>query len=124
MPKKRTQQKAAHDTAIRVAESIGEALGRIVNRLESLDADRERAYEQLVALQKRLNEQVARFGRALGRTPPGAQSAKKSRRTAAKSRSGRKSSPARKKARVTCSICGTAGHNARGHAKWQASQGM
>ena len=65
MPRKRTKEAIAHETATKVAEGIGEALARIVNRLESLDAERERAYKQLLGLQERFNAQVGRFGRAL-----------------------------------------------------------
>ena len=36
-------------------KGIGEALARMVNRLESLDTEREGAYKQLLGLQKRLN---------------------------------------------------------------------
>ena len=133
--KKRTKEAVAHETATKVAEGIGEALARMVNRLESLDTERERAYKQLLGLQERLNAQVARFGRAIGRTVTTASAGrgrlrgrpgKKVRGGAAKSRSNatRKSPTAqsRKKGRIKCGICGTPGHNARGHAKWQASQ--
>ena len=125
----------AHETATKVAEGIGEALARAVNRLESLDADRERAYTQLLGLQERLNAQAARFGRAIGRTVTMASAGragvrgrlrKKTRGIAAKSRSRmtRKSptKQGRRKGRIKCGICGTPGHNARGHAKWTASQ--
>ncbi len=67
MPSKRAKGTVAHETATRVAEGMGEALGQIVNRLESLDSDRERAYAQLLALQEHLNAQVIRFGRAIER---------------------------------------------------------
>ena len=132
MPRKRTKEEVAHETATRVAEGIGEALGRIVNRLESLDAEREHAYEQLLTIQERLNAQVARFGRAIGRTTRGAspartsvprQPSKKTREISAKSRSVEtKAKQHRKKVRIKCGICGTPGHNARGHARWKASQ--
>ena len=59
---------AARETATKVAEGIGEALARMVNRFESLDTDRERAYKQILGLQKRFNDQVARLGRAIERT--------------------------------------------------------
>ena len=134
MPRKRTREAVAHETATKMAEGIGEALARMVNRLESLDSERERAYKQLLGLQERFNAQVARFGRALGRTvttvsagrtgAAGRQS-KKTRRLAAKSRPrATRKSPTkqrRKKRRIKCGICGTSGHNARGHAKWKAA---
>ena len=134
MPEKRTREAVVHDTATKVAEGIGEALARAVNRLESLDVDRERAYQQLLELQERLNAQVARFGRVIGRTvtvtssaPEGVRSrlGQQPRGAAADARRGRRS-PAkqgRKKGRITCGVCGTPGHNARGHARWKASQG-
>ena len=68
MPRKRTKEAIARETATKVAEGIGEALASMVNRLEFLDAERERAYKQLLGLQGRFNAQVARFGRAIGRT--------------------------------------------------------
>ena len=138
MPRKRTKEAIAHETATKVAEGIGEALARIVNRLESLDAERERAYKQLLGLQERFNAQVARFGRAMiigrtvttasaGRTGVRGRLSKKTRGVAAKSRSRitRKSptKQGRRKGRIKCGICGTSGHNARGHAKWKAAQG-
>ncbi len=129
MPRKRTKEEVAHETATQVAEGIGEALGRIVNRLESLDAEREHAYEWLLAIQERLNAQVARFGRGIGRTTRGAspartsvprQPSKKTREISAKSRSVEtKAKQHRKKVRIKCGICGTPGHNARGHARWK-----
>ena len=136
VPRKRTREAVAHETATKMAEGIGEVLARMVNRLESLDAERARAYKQLLGLQERFNAQVARFGRAIGRTvttaPAGrtgvrGRLSKKTRGVAAKSRSRitRKSptKQGRRKGRIKCSICGTSGHNARGHAKWKASQG-
>ena len=133
MAKKPTKEAFAHETAAKVAEGIGEALARIVNRLESLDAERETVYKQLLGLQKRFNKQVARFGEAIGQritTPTnghpgvGRRPRKKARRAGAKRRSKttRKAAtrPDRKKP-ITCSICGTPGHNARGHSKWEAS---
>ena len=116
MPRKRTKEEVAHETATRVAEGIGQALGRIVNRLGSLDAEREHAYEQLLAIQERLSAQVARFGRAIGRT-------EKTRETSATGRSVEtKGTQRQKKVRIKCGICGTPGHNARGHARWNASK--
>ena len=136
MPRKRTKEAIAHETATKVAQGIGEALARIVNRLESLDAEREGAYKQLLWLQGRFNAQVGRFGRALGRTMTTVSAGragvrgrhrKKTRGVSAKSRSRitRKSptKQGRRKRRIKCGICGTSGHNARGHAKWKASQG-
>ena len=125
--------------ATKVAEGIGEALGRIVNRLESLDADRDRAYEQLLALQERLNEQVLRFGRAVGRTmttaPAGRPEADRrpGRRRrqrpvppegSAQSEITQRSRPVNKgtPSRIRCGVCSTPGHNARGHARWDASR--
>ena len=126
MSNKRTKEAAAHEAASKVAEGIGEALAGIVNRLESLDAERESVYRQLLSLQKRFNQQVARFGEAIGqkvtnRSTKGARAttpkrARKTTRTATTSRTSRKSP-------VRCGVCGTAGHNARGHAKWEASKG-
>lgn len=137
MPNTRKKEAAAHEAATKVAEGIGEALAGIVNRLESLDTERESVYRQLLGLQKRFNPQVARFGEAIGQTvttratkpvgkgrrPPkkaqgsAAKSAKKTTRRATTSRT-------RQKSPVRCGICGTVGHNARGHAKWEASQGQ
>ena len=132
MARKRTQKVEARQTAARVAAGIGEALARVVNRLESLDAEREKAYAQLVELQRRVNAQVSQFGRAIGqrvttataksdlggrlkkRKKPIATSARRPRRTTAK----RKISAGT----IKCGVCGTAGHNARGHAKWEASK--
>ena len=117
MPRKRTKkEEVAHETTTRVAEGIGQALGRIVNRLGSLDAEREHAYEQLLAIQERLSAQVARFGRAIGRT-------EKTREISATGCSvGTKGKQRQKRVRIKCGICGTLGHNARGHARWKASQ--
>ena len=134
MSKKRTTKTAARETATKVAEGIGEALARMVNRFESLDTDRERAYKQILGLQKRFNDQVARLGRAIERTvttsqagaSPSDRLGKQTRGAARKSRArtSRKPPTTRggKKSRISCGICGTPGHNARGHAKWEASQ--
>ncbi len=131
MARKRTQKVEARQTAARVAEGIGEALARVVNRLESLDAEREKTYAQLVELQRRVNAQVSQFGRAIGqrvttataksdlggrlkkRKKPKATSARRPRRTTAKRKTA---------GTIKCGVCGTAGHNARGHAKWEASK--
>jgi len=133
---KRTNEAVAHETATKVAEGIGEALAGIVNRLESLDAERENVYKQLLGLQERFNDQVARFGEAIGQTLTTATTSRsaarrrphrKARRAAAErgSTSNRKAAAKRtsKKGRIKCGICGTPGHNARGHARWKASQG-
>ena len=133
MPAKRTREAAVHETATKVAEGIGEALARVVNRLESLEVEREKAYTQLVQLQERVNAQVARFGRVIGRTVSAASAgrARARRRGPSKARGARAGAAApprrparqdRKKARIKCGVCGTPGHNARGHAKWKASQ--
>ena len=119
MPRKQRNGSVAQETATKVAEGIGEALARIVNRIESLDTERARAYSQLLVLQKRLNTKVARFGRAIGQkvTASAARSARSrgpARKTATR--------PGRQKRQVTCGTCGTRGHNARGHAKWKAAQ--
>ena len=134
MPSKRTKEAAAQAAATKVAEGIGEALAGIVNRIESLDAERENVYTQLLGLQKRFNTQVARFGDAIGQRMTAAtdaarspgRSPKKARRTTAKRASTRKAATprSRTKAPIKCGICGTSGHNARGHAKWKASQGQ
>jgi hypothetical protein len=133
MPKKRAREQLSNDAATRMAERIGQALARVVNQLESLDAEREKAYRQLVELQDRLNRQVARVGRAIGptvRTVGGSRTRGRSatkRRRAAKPHSKPTKTAATKrgrtKKRITCGVCGTSGHNARGHAKWQASRG-
>lgn len=132
MPSKRAKGAVAHEGATKVAEGIGEALGRIVNRLESLDAERARAYAQLLALQERLNAHVIRFGRAIERVATTAASGRRdadqrprrnARRPHARSASLAKSTPRRKKARIKCGVCGTPGHNARGHAKWESARG-
>ena len=65
MARKRRKKVEAQQTAARVAEGIGEALASVVNRLESLEAEREKAYAQLVELQRRVNAQVFQFGRAI-----------------------------------------------------------
>lgn len=147
MPKKpRARGASTGDTATKVAENIGEALAHVVNRLESLDAERDKAYAQLLALQERLNAQVARFGHTVGSRVTAASAdgrriasrlKRKAKRAVVKRRikkrgpkraakkASKKTAPAtraRKKSRVTCSICGTSGHNARGHAKWQAAR--
>ena len=119
MAKNRTKNRA--ETAGKVAESIGAALGRLVNRIEALDAEREKVYAQLLALQERLNVQVARAGKALGDKVPTAAGVRRTLR----SRRGKKTTPkkpARTKARIRCGVCGTVGHNARGHARWQAAK--
>jgi hypothetical protein len=132
VPSKRTKEAIAQETATKVAEGIGEALAGIVNRLESLEAERENVYKQLLGLQKRFNTQVTRFGEAIGQRMTGAtsghgagRSPRKVRRTAEIRVSTRKTATprSRKKAPITCGICGTSGHNARGHTKWKASQG-
>ena len=131
MPNKRTKEAVAQEAATKVAEGIGEALAGVVNRLESLDAERENFYKQLLGLQKGFNKLVARFGDAMGQRVTGAATARpgggRSRqkaRTAEKRASTRKAATPRprRKGSITCSICGTPGHNARGHAKWEASQ--
>ena len=132
MPDKRTTEAVAQEAAMKVAEGIGEALAAIVNRLESLDAEREKVYRQLFGLQKRFNTQVARFSDAIGqRVTPAAKArggrsgrSQKARRKAEKKTSARKAATPRprKKSPVTCGVCGASDHNARGHAKWQASQ--
>ena len=116
MPRKRRNGSVAQETATKVAEGIGEALARLVNRIESLDTERARAYSQLLVLQKRLNTKVARFGRAIGQkvTASAARSRGPAQKTATQSD--------RRKRQVTCGTCGTRGHNARGHAKWKAAQ--
>ena len=133
MPKKRTKEAVAQEAATKVAEGIGEALAAIVNRLESLDAERENVYKQLLDLQRRFNKQVVRVGDAIGQRvtaattarPGAARSPKKARRTAKKRASTQEKAATtrpRKKGPIRCGICGTSGHNARGHAKWKASQ--
>ena len=132
MPNKRTKEAVAQEAAMKVAEGIGEALAGIVNRLESLDAERENVYKQLVGLQQRFNTQVARLSDAIGQRVTAAANARgRSGRSSQKAqRKAQKTAPARtaatprprKKRPVTCSVCGTSGHNARGHAKWEASQ--
>ena len=133
MPHAPKKEAAAREAATKVAEGIGEALARVVNRLESLDAERGRVYTQLLALQERINKQVSRFGDTLGRTMSTATTsrsgdaglASRTRRGAAKRR--RKTTRtaatgAARKRPISCGICGTPGHNARGHAKWEASR--
>ena len=134
---KQTRGTSVDGTAAKVAEGIGEALGRIVNRLESLDADRDRAFEQLLVLQERLNEQVLRFGRAVGKTmtaaaqgrsevhrPSGRPPRPASTQRSVKGESTQRTKQAKKGApsRIKCGVCGTPGHNARGHARWEASR--
>lgn len=134
MARTRRKEAAAREAATKVAEGIGEALARVVNRLESLDAERARVYKQLLALQERINKQVARFGDTLGRTMSTAttsrsgeagQASKKTRRGAAKRRpktTRTSATGAARKRPISCGICGTPGHNARGHAKWETSR--
>ncbi len=146
MPRTRT---TTEDKTTKVAEGIGRALAKVVNRLESLDTERDKAYAQLLTLQARLNTQVARLGRTIGqkaravakRQAPGRPVAKRQTpgrpvgrgRTTARPATRRpraatsRSKPAapkrgRTKKTITCGICGTRGHNARGHAKWQAAK--
>ena len=121
MAKNRNRAGDSAETAVKIAEGIGDALGRIVNRLESLDAEREKVYGQLLALQERLNVQVDRAGKALGGTVPTPAAPRRGLR----SRLGKKATAktkVRRKARVRCGVCGTLGHNARGHARWQAAK--
>jgi hypothetical protein len=131
MPRTRT---TTEDKTTKVAEGIGRALAKLVNRLGSLDAEREKAYTQLLALQARLNTQVTRLGRTIGqkartvakRQAPG-RPAGKGRLPGPPATRRPRATPAaatrtRTKKTVTCSVCGTRGHNARGHAKWQASK--
>ena len=124
MPRKRTKTAVSHETATKVAEGVGEALARAVNRLESLDAERARAYAQLLALQERLNVQVARLGRAIGRTmtsaSPGRAGGRGRPRVKTPGVAAKRPATGRKP--PTCSICGKPGHNAQGHAKWKASK--
>ena len=134
MVRKRKTTASSGEAAARVAEGIGEALARVVNRLESLDAEREKAYGQLVELQRRVNTQVTRFGRAFGRKVSSAESelggrprktvkqAKTTVRKARRAATKRKRSAGKTKTTIKCGICGTRGHNARGHAKWEASR--
>ena len=104
-----------------MAEGIGEALAHLVNRLEALDTEREKAYDQLVALQERLNLQVVSFSKAFGkRLADTATAGRRAGGRRAKQKSSKKG--ARQKGRVKCSVCGTLGHNARGHAKWKKAQ--
>lgn len=116
MSKTRSNPPAAAEAAARVAEGIGEALARIVNRIESLDA--ERAGEQLVAWLRRVNEHIGRLERVIGGAP------ETTARTATSNQAGARMRPVgtQQKAPIKCGVCGTPGHNARGHAKWQASQ--
>ncbi len=153
MAAKRTSGTGAADRVTRIAEGIGEALAGLVNRLEKIEKidtlgdARARAYAQLLELQRRVNEQVTRFGRSLrpsggtasaggarrrqGTVPranrPGAPTtARPTAARAPRSRSGpkkSKKSETSKKREVTCSVCGALGHNARGHARWQAARG-
>ena len=136
MPRTRT---TTEDKTTKVAEGIGRALARVVNRLESLDAEREKAYAQLLTLQARLNTQVTRLGRTIGqkartvakRQAPGrpvgkgrlqGRPATRRPRAAASRATPAAAKRTRTKKTVTCGICGTRGHNARGHAKWQAAK--
>ena len=133
MPRKRASQPVTDDAATRMAEGIGQALASVVNRLESLDTDREKAYRQLLKLQDRLNREVARLGRAIGQTVSRVGTGHTRGRPVTKRRRATKSDSKptkvvatkqrRNKKRITCGICGTPGHNARGHARWQASRG-
>ncbi len=121
---------ATKDKTTEFAERIGRTLAKVVNRLESLDDEREKSYNQLLTLQARLNTQVARLVRTIDRTahtggtrPAPVRPAATRRPRAAKSSSkptATKRGGAKKT--ITCGICGTRGHNARGHAKWQASR--
>jgi hypothetical protein len=123
--KNRIQTGKSAETAAKVAEGIGEALARIVNRIESLDAEREKAYSQLLALQERLNVQAARFGKAVGeKVTTTAAAGRRMRERLGKKTSSAKKKRSGKKARIKikCGVCGTPGHNARGHAKWQAAR--
>ena len=133
MPRNRTNETEARDAATKIAEKIGEALAHIVNRLESVDVDRERAYKQLLELQSRFNTQVSHLGDVIGervnkatrrRTRPQSPRGKSAGGSRTSRRKGSKSAgtPGRARNRVKCGICGTPGHNARGHAKWQASR--
>ena len=127
MPRTRT---TTDDKTTKVAEGIGRALAKVVNRLESLDAEREKAYAQLLTLQARLNTQVTRLGRTIGqkartvatRQPPGRPVASRRRRAAKPGAKPGTSTRGGTKKTITCSVCGTPGHNARGHARWQASK--
>ncbi len=136
MPRTRT---TTEDKTTKVAEGIGRALAKVVNRLESLDTERDKAYAQLLTLQARLNTQVARLGRTIGQKaravakrqapgrPVGRGTTTARPATRHPGRATSRSKPAvpkrgRTKKTVTCGICGTGGHNARGHAKWQASK--
>lgn len=126
----RRKEAAAREAATKVAEGIGEALARVVNRLESLDAERARVYKQLLGLQERINKQVAHFGDALGRTKSTGTTGRSGdesraqgevvKRRATTTRTTTKG--AGRKRPISCGICGTPGHNARGHAKWEASR--
>ena len=131
MPSKRAKGTVAPEAAMRVAEGIGEAIGQIVNHLESLDAERAKAYAQLLALQERLNAHVIRFGQAIervattaasGRPTAGKRPRGNTRQPRARNASPAKTPPRRKKARIKCGVCGTPGHNARGHAKWESAR--
>ncbi len=136
MPRTRT---TTEDKTTKVAEGIGRALAKVVNRLESLDTERDKAYAQLLTLQARLNTQIARLGRTIGqraravakRQAPGrpvgrdrsiARPATRRRRAAKPGAKPGTSTRGRTKKTITCSVCGTPGHNARGHARWQASK--
>ncbi len=128
MARKRKRTAGSGQTATRVAEGIGEALAKVVNRLESLDAEREKAYAQLVELQRRVNTQVSRFGRVIGqrvataaKTEFGGRLKKRSSK-ATRTRRTRRTTSKRAAGTIKCGICGTAGHNARGHKKWEASK--
>ena len=126
MPRKRASEAVTDDAATRMAEGIGQALARVVNRLESLDAEREKAYRQLLKLQDRLNKEVARVGHAIGQRVGRVGGGRTRGRPAAKPHSKQTKTVVTKRGRtekrITCGICGTPGHNARGHAKWEASR--
>lgn len=126
MPRTRT---TTEDKTTKVAEGIGRALAKVVNRLESLDTEREKAYAQLLTLQARLNAQVTRLGRTIGQKARTVGKGRLPERPATRRprAPASRATPAapkrtRTKKTVTCSVCGTRGHNARGHAKWQAAK--
>ena len=117
MAAKHTSGTGIADAVTRIAEGIGEVLGRVVNRLEKMDKIDK--VDRLGAAQAGADGTRHRVGSQAKR--PGAPTA--SRQTAVRAPRSQSGSQKATKRTVTCSVCGALGHNARGHARWHASQG-
>lgn len=114
-------------------------LDQLEERLKSLTSEREGIVKQLLEIRNRAGRLLAQAGHPVDEGVPQGRRRGRPRKTAAAvaaptKRRGRPPKTAEAGAggkqrgrpagsKVKCKICGTIGHNARGHAKWEAAQG-